>query len=115
MDDEPFQANLGLSRRTLLKRSAIVGGTLVWAAPAVQTLAKPAFAATGSSPCDSSTCTEVFRKKVLVGHQICAPQPQDRDCPCMCAGLPGTKCSEPDPCVGVRVNCTATLSGPCPN
>jgi hypothetical protein len=116
MDDQPFQANLGLSRRTLLKRSAVVGGTLVWAAPVVQTLAKPAFAAGGSSPCHSTTCTNVFKNKkqtILLGHQICAPQPQDRDCPCECVGLPGTKCSEADPCT-VVITCTGLLPGPCP-
>lgn len=35
----------GLSRRDMLRRSALVGGTVVWMAPAVQTLAAPAFAA----------------------------------------------------------------------
>lgn len=33
-----------LGRRELLKRSALVGGALVWTVPAVQTLASPAFA-----------------------------------------------------------------------
>jgi hypothetical protein len=35
----------GLSRRDMLRRSALVGGALVWTVPAVQTLASPAFAA----------------------------------------------------------------------
>ena len=34
---------LGMSRRDLIRRGAILGGTLVWAAPAVQTFARPAF------------------------------------------------------------------------
>ena len=34
----------GLSRRDMLRRSALVGGTVVWMAPAVQTIAVPAFA-----------------------------------------------------------------------
>ena len=50
MRDEEFQANLGISRRTLIKRGAVVGGTLVWAAPVVQSLSAPAFAA-GSPQC----------------------------------------------------------------
>jgi hypothetical protein len=37
---------LGLTRRDLLRRGAIVGGTLLWAAPVVQSIAKPAFANT---------------------------------------------------------------------
>ena len=50
MEDEEFNANLGISRRTLIKRGAVVGGTLVWAAPVVQSLSAPAFAA-GSPQC----------------------------------------------------------------
>ena len=37
---------LGLTRRDLLRRGAIVGATLLWAAPVVQSIAKPAFANT---------------------------------------------------------------------
>jgi hypothetical protein len=33
-----------ISRRDVLKRGAVVGGTLVWAVPLVQSLAPPAFA-----------------------------------------------------------------------
>ena len=36
-------SQLGMSRRDLIRRGAILGGTLVWAAPAVQTFARPAF------------------------------------------------------------------------
>ncbi|HVE63892.1 MAG TPA: hypothetical protein VNB94_08845 [Mycobacteriales bacterium] len=53
MDDESFTSNLGISRRTLIKRGAVVGGGLVWAAPMVQTLATPAFAQ-GSPACRPS-------------------------------------------------------------
>ncbi|HVE63009.1 MAG TPA: carboxypeptidase regulatory-like domain-containing protein [Mycobacteriales bacterium] len=38
-----------VSRRTMLKRGAVVGGSLLWAAPLVQTVASPAFAQ-GSAP-----------------------------------------------------------------
>lgn len=48
------QGQGGLDRRQLLRRGAIVGGTLVWAAPTVQAFAKPAFAQTGSPPPDST-------------------------------------------------------------
>lgn len=50
MDDDHVETNLGISRRDLLRRGAIVGGTLVWAAPAVQTFARPAFAQEQGSP-----------------------------------------------------------------
>jgi hypothetical protein len=36
----------GVSRRDLMKRGVVVGGTLVWATPVVQSLATPAFAGT---------------------------------------------------------------------
>jgi len=51
--DHEIEETGGISRRSMLKRSALVGGTLVWAAPAVQTLATPAYAQ-GSPACDLS-------------------------------------------------------------
>ncbi len=42
----------GLNRRDMLRRSALVGGALIWTAPAVQTLAAPAFAAGSTTPGD---------------------------------------------------------------
>ncbi len=36
--------NDGLTRRDLMRRGAVVGGSLMWAAPAVQSFARPAFA-----------------------------------------------------------------------
>jgi hypothetical protein len=53
--DENVSPALGMNRRELLKRGAIVGGTLAWAAPAVQTLARPALASTNGSP-PGGTC-----------------------------------------------------------
>ena len=38
--------NLGISRRQLIKRGAIVGGTVVWAAPVVQSFTAPAYSQT---------------------------------------------------------------------
>ena len=39
---DDVNANLGISRRQLIKRGAIVGGTVMWAAPVVQSLTSPA-------------------------------------------------------------------------
>jgi hypothetical protein len=44
VENIPDGTHEGLSRRDMLRRSALVGGTVVWMAPAVQTLAAPAFA-----------------------------------------------------------------------
>jgi hypothetical protein len=42
----------GLSRRDVIRRSAIIGGSLVWATPAIQSLTTPAFAGTpGEAGC----------------------------------------------------------------
>ena len=45
-DDKINEGAGGMDRRTVLKRSAVVGGALVWATPVVQSIASPAFAAT---------------------------------------------------------------------
>lgn len=53
-----------VSRRDMLRRSALVGGALVWTAPAVQTLASPAFAA--GSPREENQCVVFYRFKLNV-------------------------------------------------
>ena len=37
-----FGSRAGISRRELIRRGAVVGGTLVWATPVIQSLATPA-------------------------------------------------------------------------
>jgi hypothetical protein len=48
-----LQADLGMSRRDLLRRGAVVGGALLWVAPAIQSLTPPAYAS-GSE--QATTC-----------------------------------------------------------
>lgn len=48
MGSDWVSSNLGVSRRELLKRSAIAGGTVLWVAPVIQSFTAPAFA--GSPP-----------------------------------------------------------------
>ena len=45
--DEEGGQQSGIPRRTLIKRGAIVGGTLVWATPVIQSLSSPAHAQVG--------------------------------------------------------------------
>ena len=45
MSEEIENTTEGVSRRNMLKKSALVGGTMVWAAPVVQSFTAPAFAA----------------------------------------------------------------------
>lgn len=40
----------GVSRRNMLKKSALVGGTMVWAAPVVQSFTAPAFGDSHGTP-----------------------------------------------------------------
>jgi hypothetical protein len=51
VDDQPRNGASGrLSRRDLIRRGAIVGGSLLWVAPAIQTLTPAASAQTVGSP-----------------------------------------------------------------
>jgi hypothetical protein len=47
---EEVSERAGLTRRSLIKKSAIVGGTAVWAAPVVQSITHKALAQGGSPP-----------------------------------------------------------------
>lgn len=60
MNEETPQGQ-GMSRRDLMKRGAVVGGTLMWTAPAVQMLSRPAFAQAPGSPGGQGDCTNLFR------------------------------------------------------
>jgi hypothetical protein len=54
-----LNSELGMSRRDLLRRSAIVGGALLWVAPAIQSVAPKAFAqeaGPGSVTCSACFC-----------------------------------------------------------
>jgi hypothetical protein len=55
----------GVSRRDAIKRGAVVGGTLLWATPVLQSLATPAFAGSPTDPGCPST-HEFVRLKLEV-------------------------------------------------
>ena len=52
---ESLRHDLGLSRRELLRRGAIAGGTLLWVAPTIQSLAPIASAQQACCPCVSGS------------------------------------------------------------
>lgn len=61
----PVNPALGISRRTVLRRGAVVGGSLVWAAPAVQSITRTALADHNGTPhpqcpCDAAAARGVF-------------------------------------------------------
>jgi hypothetical protein len=55
--DESARRELGISRRELLRKGAIVGGTLLWATPVVQSLT-PAAQAAASPICSCCACNQ---------------------------------------------------------
>jgi hypothetical protein len=54
--DDAVRRGQGISRRELLRRGAIVGGTVAWAAPLIQSLTPPAYAQMGPSPGTCAAC-----------------------------------------------------------
>jgi hypothetical protein len=51
----------GMTRRDLMKRGAVVGGTLLWVAPAIQSYGSKAFAQDNGSPgCDACVSVTLF-------------------------------------------------------
>lgn len=91
MSHEDIEANLGISRRDLIRRGAIVGGTLVWAAPVVQSIAPRALAQTGGTPaCELDVVIVIgpglcFKVGVCTADQAC--------CTCLLTGL-GSPCDD---------------------
>lgn len=61
-------ARLGISRRTLLKRGALVGGTLAWTVPVVHTLATPS--ATAGTPLDGISLVAVVLTSGDVSYRM---------------------------------------------
>jgi len=50
----------GMTRRDMLRRGAIVGGTLLWVAPAIQSMAPRAFAQTDGEALGSTRCAACY-------------------------------------------------------
>jgi hypothetical protein len=81
----------GLSRRDALKRVAVLGGTLAWAAPAVQTLrVSPAFAQ-GASPRPGPDISFIGLNVECEDHTVSVPYTIKYE------GCEGTDCFESDP------------------
>lgn len=50
--EDMAETSAGMTRRTLIKRGAVVGGTLIWAAPVIDSFTSPAFGAVDGTPLD---------------------------------------------------------------
>ena len=128
MDDElepkkdpiDLKTEVGLSRREMLRRSAIVGGALVWSVPAIQSMGMKAAAAQagpGPSPgqCGACYCFTLknngkVRKEFGFNGPLNTPGLADQsDCTAFCAhtgayltsgGAPGGPFAHGDYCSG---------------
>jgi hypothetical protein len=114
-EDGNLQRELGISRRDLVRRGAVVGGTLMWAAPVIQSLAPPAFAShdTGPSPATHFCC---YCSDPIMPRPPGKPTTDD-----FCAGLdggfftdghPGTDAHCRDHCADAAYNSHQFQSGP---
>lgn len=54
--DDSVQRGSGISRRDLLRRGAVVGGTLLWATPVIQSITTPAYAQEVTPACHTCCC-----------------------------------------------------------
>jgi hypothetical protein len=55
-NDSGLDRELGVNRRDLIRRGAVVGGTLLWATPVVQSIGSKAMAQTRRSPGQCGCC-----------------------------------------------------------
>lgn len=113
-------ASLGISRRTLLRRGAVVGGALAWTVPVVSTLAAPAAAA--GTPADGVSFVAVlleqagkwYRMKWDVNGSSLAlttgPNFQISGGPTLLNGQPIEKGAAPGVSAGVNANGSVTVS-----
>jgi hypothetical protein len=90
-----LRSDLGLTRRDLLRRGAVVGGTLLWAAPAVQSITQPAFAGeqNGTVRHACCFCTNPTKQQQFPAEAHCDglgggpgdPLNSDADCAAYCS------------------------------
>ena len=104
----------GMDRREFLRRSAIVGGTVAWMTPVIQSLAPPAYAHS-VSPATNCCCQCIktsdgsHTKCSILGEHITSDAACNATCP---TGSVGTRHCGPNPFdCGGPPNKTCTSSG----
>ena len=104
----------GISRRSLIKRGAVTGGTVLWAAPVVQSFTNAVGAQAGTPKCDPVACVTLGFGFVL----RCTPSTtDDANCLCCCSGFTGacSGCSHAaTACNGISLDCAVVPVGSCP-
>jgi hypothetical protein len=124
VDDQPRNVESGrLSRRDLIRRGAIVGGSLLWVAPAIQSLTPAAHAQTVGSPtfgcCEcrtggvagSQNCSQGVAglECTTVGsQQATGPASSEAACQQHCQALNKTYCFHSAP---TQISCVPTPGG----
>lgn len=78
-DDMDLRSELGVTRRDLLRRGAVVGGTLLWVAPVIQSITPPAFAQQASPPVVSCCKCRGY-------NALCTTNVSEDECARICGG-----------------------------
>jgi hypothetical protein len=114
MDIDDVDGDLGISRRQLIKRGAIVGGTVLWAAPVVQSITTPAFAQLyGGTGCQCSSTACALRVTGLVTLNACGGNPCVLNAGVNVGGgsiTAGTLCATTEATAGANNACDASAS-----
>jgi hypothetical protein len=109
-DDERLNLHdeSGMTRRDLIRRGAVVTGTLLWVAPAIQSISSKAYAQTNGSPlCEACIQTNFggnIRHFTLVADTDCCdcldanPEPLDAIINCLGQVCQPAGGSQPGPC-----------------
>jgi hypothetical protein len=78
-----MRRHLGVSRRDLLRRGAVVGGTLLWTVPVVSTISRAHMQETKSP---AFTCCECSNpREGVTPATLCVPENGSVDTPSQCA------------------------------
>lgn len=114
MSHDEIDGDLGISRRQLIRRGAVVGGTVLWAAPVVQSLTTPALGQTlydgQGCPCNATACA--LRVSGLVSLTACG-NPCVADAQVNVGGgtiTSGTLCATTEATAGANNACDASAS-----
>lgn len=84
-----FDSELGMTRRDLLRRGAVVGGTLLWVAPAIQSIAPAASAQVDRASPGTHACCYCFNGGDP--NNPGAPPPGQNPYECLANGVSGDK------------------------
>ena len=126
--DDAVRDGLGVTRRDMLRRGAVVAGTLLWAVPAIESIAPSARASTESGRCASCYCwhrtnagTGTLDRDLCITDGVFPgiPTASAEDCATFCASFRtpsgGRLYNGSDYCQGTSCRCSSlTANNPAP-